>query len=161
MISFKVRNLDKVQEFIKTVPRGAVKVALDALVVYLIGNEQHGLRHDAPYKYITRKAAYGQTFQSARQRRYVMAAIRSGQITPGKPNRTGDAARGYMYTETNGGYGRTIQNSDVGAYYTQSDTGQARQPALVGWRKISQNISDNISGAMRSAQAAVNAWLKQ
>ena len=160
LISFKMRNLKPVQDFLTAMPKGTIKVALDAIVVYLIGNESHGLKHDDPYKYVSRKSAYGKTFVSAAQRGYVMARIREGSITPGKANRSGDAAKGYMYSETNDGYGRTIQNADVGAFYTRDDVGQARQPAMVGWRKVSQVIQDNMSGAIRSALSAVNDWIK-
>jgi|SRR5262245_44719057 len=172
-ITQPIRNLKKVQDFLATVPYGATKIAIQAIAEYLIGDETHGLKHDAPYKYKSRAQAYGQTgatfengnpvpagYFSAEQFRFVMARIARGQITPGTPNRTGATADAYTYKPTNGGYGATIENKSQGGYFTQHNTGQAAQPALVGWRKTAQNINENIKGALRHADAAVNAWMK-
>jgi hypothetical protein len=162
-----VRNIDKVQAFLREVPRGTVKPALNAIAVYLIGDERHGLRHSPPYKYVSRARAYGQVsdappgYFSWKQFRYVMAKIASGEITPGVPQRTGETGAAYGYHETNNGYGVTIDNPKTSAYYTQHDTGQARQPALVGWRKVSKNIQDNIKGALHNGMLAINRWLKE
>ena len=156
----QVRGVEKVQAFLASIPRGAMKIALTAVTEYIIGDASHGLKHNDPYRYVTRAAAYGQTFVSPQQRGYVMAKIRSGEIVPGQENRTGRTSDSYGYTETNNGYGMTILNPTAGAYYTRSDSGQAAQPEMVGWRKAAQVIADNINGAMRSAQARVNEWLK-
>ncbi len=157
----KIRGVEEWQKFIKSLPRGVVKVALPALAEWLIGNEQRGLAHYSLYKYVTRKQAYGKTFQSDRQRRWFFAALDEGKILPGYPRRTGRTQRGYVQRPTNGGYGVMIENKEEGAYYTRDDKGQARLNALAGWRKTMDVVSTNIVGAIRHAQAAVNAWLKK
>lgn len=161
MIKFKVRGVEEVQAFLKTVPRGALRVALSAMAEWFIGTPQRGLKHYQPYKYVTRAQAYGQTFKSDRQRRYIMAMISEGKIDPGVPHRTGNTQRGWYANETNNGYGMNIENEQKGAYYTRDDSGQARLNALAGWRKISDIISTNIAGAIRHANAAIGNWLRK
>ena len=158
-VKVSIRGVEAVQAFIRALPRGTVKVGLQAFTEYIIGNMGHGLKHYQPYKYISLKKAYG-GFASDKQRRYVMARIREGSIDPGVPHRTGNTQRAWTMVETNGGYGYTIKNPTEGAYFTASDEGQANLNALAGWRKVSKVIEDNLAGAMRHALAAVNAYLK-
>lgn len=152
-----IRNLAQVQYFLKRLPRGTIRVALKAFAEYLIGDSGHGLRHEPGYRYVSRAKAYGDTFVSDKQRKWFWA--NGGPDMIGN-NRTGQTSAGYGYQETRGGYGINITNSTPGAYYTQSDAGQAAQPALVGWRKVTANIKGNIHGALRSATAAVNQYLR-
>ena len=53
-----------------------------------------------------------------------------------------------------------VVNDADGAGWVFGDKTQARQPALVGWRKVSDTVASNLAGAMRSAKAAVSAYLK-
>ena len=128
-----------------------------AIAEYLIGNDSHGLRHEADYKYVSRAAAYGQTFVSDRQRRYVMARIREGSITPGVENRTHQMVAGWDYEQASGQ--TYLRNEVPGVEYVQGDN-QARQPAMVGWRRVSDVISTNIAGALRHASAAIAQMLR-
>jgi hypothetical protein len=167
-IKANVRDIEALQAYLKTVPRGTLRVALKAFTVYIIGDERHGLKHEEPYKYVSRKRAYGNVssdgapagYFSWKQFRYVMAKIHKGEITPGTANRSHASSRGYGYKETNRGYGMNITNEERGAYYTRDDKGQARQPALVGWRKVSKVVADNLKGGMKAARAAVNQFLR-
>jgi hypothetical protein len=73
-VKIVARGIKEFQDYLKrAVPRGAVKVALAALGEYLIGTPGKALRHYDPYKYVSRKRAYGQTFQSEKQRRWFWA----------------------------------------------------------------------------------------
>ncbi len=155
-IRFIPRNLDEVKKFLRTVPRGGLKVGLRALTEYLIGNQRHGLKHYSPYKYVSRKAAYGKTFVSDKQRRYVMAAIRDGRIDPGVPHRTGRGQRGWVVIETQRGY--TIRNDEPSMFYSMADDGQARLNAKAGWRTVTKNIADNMAGALRHATAVMKQY---
>lgn len=165
-ISIRVRGLQEVEAFLKSLPRGVMKVALGAIATYLIGDERHGLRHYEPYKYVSRASAYGKVSDAPpgyfnwAQFFKVRGMIQRGEITPGKPNRTGKAADSWGYSESRGGYGVSILNADPGAYYTRDDKGQARQPAKVGWRKTAVVIASNMAGAMRSAMAEVHRWIE-
>lgn len=166
-VSFKIRDVQKVKNYLKTVGSGLLRVALYAFTEYVIGNDQHGLRHSEPYKYVSRADAYGKVsdapagYFSWEQFRYVMARLHDGSMKIGN-NRTGASADGWQYTETGSkGYGVTITNPEPSAYWTRDDSGQARQPALVGWRKVSKVISDNMVGAIRHANSKVSEYLKK
>ena len=164
-INVRIRGDKVLESYLAKLPRGTIRDGLKAFTTYILGNSSHGLRHDDPYKYVSRAKAYGMVsndgapagYFSMKQFRFVMAKIASGEITPGQPNRSGAASAAWEMKETNNGYGYSAINADRGAYYTRSDKGQARQPALVGWRKTAKVIADNFDGAMRALHAAVDA----
>jgi hypothetical protein len=160
-VSFKVRGIQAVQSFLASVPRGATRVALEAFSDYLLGNERRGLRHNEPYKYVSRKSAYGVTFFTPKQKRWFFWALKTGQIDPGSGTRTGKTSAAWKAEPSVNGYQMKITNDTPGGYYTRDDKGQARQPAKVGWRKVSQVLTDNYLGAIRAAVQAVNKWLTQ
>lgn len=157
-LKFIPRNIQAVQDFIRTVPYGGVKVALRAFTEYIVGDESHGLRHADPYKYVTRKSAYGVTFFTEKQRRRFWA--NGGPDMIGN-NRTGQSTQAWQLKETNGGYGYTVSNNTAGAYFTRGDDSQARQPAKVGWRTISKVTADNYLGAIRHAIAEVKRYFAE
>jgi len=159
-ISVSVRGIEQLKAFLAKVPVETRKIAVREVSMYIIGNDSHGLRHMVNYKYVSRKAAYGQTFVSDKQRRYVMAKIKSGEITPGRENRTGAIKRGWEYKTQGGGYGATIYNKVKGTEFVHGDATQARQPRMVGHRTLGEIISTNIKGAMVAANAAISRWLK-
>jgi len=172
-VRFSIRGIDKVKAYLASVPRGTMRVALDAIARWLIGDSQGGLMHPEPYKYASRAKAYGYTgakfkngarvpagYFSAKQFFYV-AAITHGFTDRGS-KRTSESSDAWTYkpTETNKGYSYRLINDTPGAYYTRDDYGQAQQPANVGWLKVSKVVAKNIAGALRAAIAAVNAHLK-
>lgn len=160
-VNFKVRGIEAVQSFLASVPRGAVRVALEAFTEYVIGNDAHGLRHNEPYKYVTRKSAYGVTFFTPKQQRWFFWALREGKIDPGSGVRTGKTSAAWKAAPSANGYQMKITNDTPGAYYTRDDKGQARQPAKVGWRKVTAVLAANYLGGLRAAVAAVNKYLKE
>lgn len=154
-----VRKIPQVIAFLKTLPRGLVRVVLPAIAEYIVGDGRHGLKRYQPYKYVSRRKAYGKPFQSDKQRGYVMAQIRAGRIDPGVPHRTGKTQRGYHVVVRNNGYRVAIVNQTRGAVYTRHDRLQARLNLLAGWRKTSTVIVSNIKGALRHATAQANQYL--
>lgn len=160
-VNFKVRGIEAVQSFLASVPRGAVRVALEAFTEYVIGNDARGLKHNEPYKYVSRKAAYGVTFFTPKQRRFFFWALREGKIDPGSGARTGKTSAAWKAVPSANGYQMKITNDTPGAYYTRDDKGQARQPAKVGWRKVTAVLVANYQGGLRAAVAAVNKYLKE
>lgn len=160
-VNFKVRNAAAVKAFLRSVPRGALKVALEAFTEYIVGNDSHGLRHADPYKYVTRKSAYGFSFFTDKQRRWFFWALNSGQIDPGSGKRTGQSTAAWKAVPSKNGYNMTIENNTAGGYWTRHDTRQARQLGKVGWRKVSQVVADNYLGAVRAAAQAVKRYLAQ
>jgi len=150
-----IRNLKKVQDYLKKLPRGTMKAAIVAITEYIIGNEKHGLRHDDPYKQTTRKKVYGRTFESDKQRKYVMAAIADGRIKIGQRKPNPDKTRGYGYKLTNNGYNATITNESEGAYWARVWGGWRN------WRNVAKVVNANIKGALRHATAEVNKVLNK
>ena len=159
MIKFSVRGVEKLQAFFKKLPAEARKIAAPAVATYLIGDDAHGLKHYVGYRYVSRKSAYGQTFSSDKQRRYVMAKIREGEITPGSPRRTNALKRGWAYKLQGGGYGASIYNPVPYAGYVMGDATQARQPAKVGWRTMMAVVNTNINGAIKAAERKIQEWI--
>lgn len=158
-----IRNIEEVQAFIKSLPRGTVRDGLRAFVKYVLGDKRHGLRHDEPQKYVSRKRAGYKT--SAAQWRYMFAVgilenDGQGGIKLNRYKRTGKTAEAWTATETNNGYNASVSNNKIGAYYTRDMEGRTRQHELAGRRNVLEVIQANLDGAMRSAVAAVNAWLR-
>ena len=153
MISFGVRytptNLTQV---ISDLPRSLRGPVTEAAAVYLVGDGSHGLRHYGTYRFITRTAAYGQAFQSDRQRRKFFAMLRNGEINPGYPRRTGRLQRGWTVIPQ--GVKTRIVNTEPYAVYVMGDPGQARQPELAGWRRVGLIVASNENGMIRAADQA-------
>ena len=96
-----------------------------------------------PEVYVSRKEAYGQSFFSDKQRAWYWAAVGRGELTPGvHKRRTGEMRKGWHKVRT--GLTGYIENRVKGAAYVYGDTSQANQPALVGWKKVTQQIMDRL-----------------
>lgn len=174
-VSFKVRGVKAVQSFLASVPRGALRVVLQAFTDYVIGNDAHGLKHVEPYKYASRKSAYGYTgakfdngkpvppgYFSKEQFFYVMGAISRGEITPGSPrSNRGESAKAWKSVPSNSGYKMNIVNDKSGQYWARDDKGQPRQIQKTNWRKVTQVLADNYLGGIRAGVQAFNKWLTQ
>ena len=174
-VKFKIRNVERVKKYLENVPKGTVRVALIAISEWLIGDSQSGLRHPEPYKFVSRKSAYGKTgatfengkpvpagYFSAKQFRYVMWKISTGDIKPGQNNRTGESENAWHFTPQEKGktYVYKLQNDTPGGFWTRDDKRQARQLGKVGWWKVSEVVKKNMTGALKAARQAVNNFLK-
>ena len=159
-VNVSVRGIEKLQALFKRVPVEIRKGAVEEATKYFIGDSVHGLKHMVNYKYVSRKAAYGQTFLSDKQRRYVMARIHEGTINPGSGYRSGEMARGWSYKKQGGGYGATIYNPVKGAEFVYGDASQANQIRMVGHRTISAVIKSNLAGAIMKVNEFVARWIK-
>jgi len=154
MIKFTVRNRREVAELIRTITKGSKRVATKAMAEYFVGNEHHGLAHDDPYKQTTRRRVYGQQWESDKQRKYVMAKIRSGEIVLGhRARKPTYASGGYAVKESRDGY--TIVNPRPSAFWSRV---WAKWPR---WRHYNKVLEDNMKGAMRAARWAVGKLLRQ
>lgn len=133
---------------------------MSAMAEVVLGDGKKGLRSYQPYKYVSRKRAYGQSFQSDKQRRWFFANLKDGKIDPGVPHRTGKTQRGWQFKPMNKGAGFVIENQEPGAFFTRHETGQARLNALAGWKKTGAILKQVLPSAIKAAQAAVKAYLK-
>jgi len=159
MININISGVKEFQEYIKKLPRGVKVSAMRAISEYVIGNKMRGLMHYPRYKYVTRKAAYGKTFVSDKQRRYVMAKIRSGRIDPGAPHRTGRYQRGWKQEPETSDWRRVHIQNEVPYAGWVGGYNQARLNTKVGWRKAMAIVQTNINGAIRAGQKAVDDWI--
>jgi hypothetical protein len=155
-IRFKIKGLKEVSDFINRLPRGVKIVFMRAFTTYILGDDTHGLRHAPPYKYVSRKSAYGFSFFTEKQRRWFWANGGPDMIGD---NRKGAIAEGWQMKETDSSWTHvSITNTVEGAGWVMG-TAQARQPAKVGWRQFLKVIADNMAGGMRSGLAAVRAFI--
>lgn len=162
-IKFSARNIEKVKAFISSVGRPLKIAAMKAFTEYIIGDENAGLKHEPPEKFVTRKSAYGKVsdapegYFSWKQFRYVAA------ITEGFTKfytRTHEMASAWKMEVKNSNWTQVkIVNETPGVGWVFGDQ-QARQPALVGWRKYADTLKARTAGGIRHAQAAVSKLLK-
>ena len=165
MIRITSRGIPELKAYLEEIKRGAKSIASRAVAEYLLGwdggresgNVTHGLAHYPPYNQVSRTQAYGQPFSSDRQRRWFFAALGRGEINPGFPRRTGEMQRGWDLKQN--GTRWSIANSSEAAKWTMGDDTQARQPGLVGWRRVSDVVRSNLKGAFKHATAVVKKYL--
>lgn len=162
---FTVRDDKKVKKALSDVARGTMKVAIVALTEYILGDKSRGLRHDDPYRFASRAKAYGKVsdapegYFSWKQFRYV-AAITKGFTDLGRKRSPTNSSESWGYKLSRGGYRAVLTNDAPSTQWIRGDDTQAAQPALVGWRKVTKVISDNINGAMRHMRAEIGRYLK-
>lgn len=152
-VEFSVTGIPELQAYLERLSVQLRETVEGAMAEYFVGDESHGLKHEVAYRYVSRTEAYGQPFVSDRQRRYVMARIHDGTITPGVENRTHQMAAAWDWEQSGGQ--TFIRNEAQGVEFVEGDQ-QARQPDLVGWRKYAEIIQTNIDGALRAATQAIN-----
>lgn len=153
IISYKVRGMEKVQEFLKALPHGSMKVAIAAMTEYLLGDSTHGLRYNPPRK--THGAGNPYRWQSEKQRRAFFATGGFGRGIPSR--RTGQLSGGWQASVDP--YRKTVFNRVPYAKYVQGNAQQTGH-AVDGWRKVAKIISDNIKGGMLRARQAVAKWIQ-
>ena len=152
MLNFRPRGLEEFRIYLHNLTRRLRGKAVEWISDWLIGDSSHGFKHYVPYRQVTRQAAYGRTFESDKQRRYVMARIAEGTIDPGFPHRTGRMQRGWV--KRGAGVRTTIENTEGYTDYVMG-RGQARLNKMVGWRQVADVIATNIKGAIRHAEAMI------
>jgi len=160
-VKFQVRGIEKVQAFLRELPRGGVQVALKAFVEYVLGNSSHGLKHDEPQRYVSRKRA-GYTTSPAQMRYFFAVGILEnigGSIKLNHYQRTGETAAGWHYEARDAWHYKLVNNKE-GAYWTRGEPGQTRQHAIAGRRKVSEVVKANTTGGLRAAVQALTGWLK-
>jgi hypothetical protein len=116
------------------------------------------LRTYPPYRYVSRRAAYGQPFFSDRQRRWFFAALRDGTLKIGD-NRTGKLRQGWRMEEVKPTERRLFNEVAYASYVQGERNDQARQPKLVGWLTISEYPKRFKSEMEEAFKDAIRRWL--
>ena len=161
-IRYNIVNADKVAEYIKSLPPGIKAAAMRAISEYVIGDKNHGLKHDVRYKYVSRKRAYGKVsaappgYFSWKQFRYVMAKLHSGEMKIGRENDPTKYSQSWRWEQKNSQWDRTEVQGRV-----PFDRFPSRQNKLVGWRHYLEVVQSNMKGAMQEAQRKVDEFIKK
>jgi hypothetical protein len=137
-IKITVSGVEHVIERIQNTPKG-LGTALAEMVKFLTGV----FKKPEPYKYISRKAAYGVSFFTDKQRKWFFAnggADMIGDHRTGRANEYSYAANGKLSYE--------ISNPNKSAYWTRSDSAQPNQISMVGWLKVKDKIAANWDAAL-------------
>ena len=123
------------------------------------GNEYivTAMQQQPPPNYVTRKAAYGVTFFTERQRRWFFAALRNGEINV--PYKRTQGIRNAWRIEGRGRLG-FVANDAPGVGWGMGEN-QARQPAMVGWKKANAIIKERTAEIVRRFDAGVKKALRR
>lgn len=153
-ISISVKGIDSIKALLERVPVGAKSVVAYAVGIFLLGDASHGLKHYAPYRHVTRKQAYGRTFQSSKQQRAFFAKLKSGEI--GVPyHRTGK--QGAAWHLSGNSTNVRLRNTDPTVQFTR---GQTRLHGKMGWQTAMQTVKSNMAGALKKGKEALLKFIK-
>ena len=156
MINYKVTGVEQVKAYISDLPRGTKAAAMRAIATYIVGDKNHGLKHDVQYRYVSMKRAYPPTgWQSDKQRRYVMWAIKTGHIKIGRKHTPTHYSDSWDWKQQDSHWDRTNITGKL-----PFDRFPSRHNRLGGWRHYMEVVSTNIKGALAAGQRAVNDMLK-
>jgi hypothetical protein len=153
-VGIEITGIEELIEKLGALPDEVQDEAIEAVNKYMLSV----LKLDPPYAHVPFKSAYGNWF-SEKQRRYVMARIQEGTITPGTPSRSQQFAQNWDVL----GYGRNsmIVNPTPYGPYLVGDTEQARMPAKIGWKKLGDTIKQRMEQIIRHADAGVKNAIKK
>ena len=158
MIKYNVRTTPtNLQEIIGNAPLKARGDMTEAAAVVLVGDERKGLQHYPPKKYVTRKRAYGFFAFTDRQRRFLWAKIKSGEIVPGQYKQTKRLQRGWYVLKQ--GAKTQVRNLEYYSQFVQGDKEQSRHEKLAGWRTVSVVASDMEKSMGAAAEKAMQEYL--
>lgn len=150
--------MEEVQRLLRNLPRAAQDAASQEVAEYMLDVE----RIYPPYSYVTRAQAYpgapaGPGWFSARQRKFVMAAIRDGRINPGSSHRT-QTFRNAWRIEDRGVDAFLVNETPYGIHLKDP---RANHMALIGWTTIDQDIEKRQSQILRKAQAGIDKAIRK
>jgi len=152
-VRVSVKGLDRVRAFLARLGAEAKHKAEEAVTEYIIGDASHGLKHYPPYKHVP----WVQNM-TARQRRWLFAAIKRGEVTPGMSASNGYSADAWHKIDRGRFWEAT--NDVAHTKWLVGNQSQSAHSAAQGWRKVAQTAIDNTAGAIRHAIAELKAWLK-
>lgn len=133
-IGIEIENLEQVTDYLLKLPTVFIDTAANAVMRYWLGVLRNP-RNYPKQKSVTRAEAYpdapaGPGWFSDKQRKYVMAAIRRGDIvTP--YSRTNTLAKSWEI-EGEGVNSFLVNTADYASYVIDPE-GQSRHEAMVGW----------------------------
>ncbi len=153
-IAFEVTGIDELMREFGNFPHIIQNDVVDGVNKYVVKE----IKKYPPYVHIPFKRAYGGWF-SDKQRKYVMAKIREGEITPGVSNRSGRFGDGWQVI----GYGRNSMIANEVPYggYLMDDNKRSTMHALIGWDTLTSWIKLHSKGILDSARKALTDALRR
>ncbi len=148
-----IRGLKEIKELITALPRGVKHAFMQAFSEYIVGNEQHGLKHEPTQKTHDENNPYQWT--SEKQRKAFFATDGFGRGIP--TVRTHEGVNSWTVKLQDSDWTRV--RIEGGNKFVQGDD-QQRGHAVDGWRKYTDIVATNIKGAMDKGLAAVNRILQ-
>ena len=147
-IGIDIQGLPELQAYLKRLPPEVADAVVDAVSKLLIDVFKSS---QPSKKYVTRKAAYGASFKSDKQRRWFFAALNKGAINV--PYSRTQAMRN-AWKQIGAGAQSIIANEAAGVEYVMGDGTQSRHEAMVGWKTTSVIIREHMPRVEKVAQAA-------
>jgi len=106
-------------------------------------------------KRVTRKQAFGRSFESDKQRRYFFAALRDGKIrVPYRRAMSGGLA-GKWRVKSSGVTGAEIQNVAPYGQWVQGERSQSRMMQMIGWPTLERTARDMMDEIVRKLRAQI------
>jgi hypothetical protein len=153
-VGVDVRGLKELQQKLSRAPGFIQDAVTEDVADYMI----EVFRQQPPPRHVSRRAAYGRTFQSRRQQAWFFWALNAGIISV-PYRRTQATRRGWK--KVGSGRELIIANESEGAVWTMDDQKQARLNALVGWKKVGDHIRERSRQIVRRAEAALAKGLRK
>ena len=153
LILVSADGLKQVQAKLAKLPDAVADDGVMAANTYLLDV----LRIYPPPNYTTRRAAYGVSFFTPKQRRWFFAALRNGEINV--PYRRTQGIRDNWRIE---GAGRLsfLANDAPGVEWVIGEN-QSRHEALVGWKKVSATVKERTARIVRAFDAGVKKAIRR
>ena len=108
---------------------------------------------------MSRKAAYGQSFFSDKQRRWFFWALGSGLIKPGQNNRTGTLGDGWRIVQSGPKQIDLVNEVPYAKFVQGTITEQARQPRMAGWKSVTVWLRTFQSEIGRVGMSNLKKWI--
>ena len=154
LIGFEVQGLAELQAKLAKLPKEAQDAMIDEVNAYML----NVMRAYAPYKSVTRRQAYGETFFSDKQRRFFFAALNDGRIQV-PYRRTQTLSRGWRVLDK--GASSMLYNEVSYAKYVQDTEQQARLQTAIGWKGYQELLKERMAKILQVADAGVKKALKK
>jgi hypothetical protein len=154
-IGFAVDGIPELQAILNNLPQDIQDAAVDEINKYLVNVMQSG--QPSP-NYVTRKAAYGVTFFTEKQRRWFFANLNSGGINV--PYRRTQGLRNSWKIEGSGARSFII-NDAPGAGYVMGDDTQSRHEKMVGWPTVGKLIDKSMARINKILEAVANKIMRK
>lgn len=135
-VKIDVLGIKEITSKLDKLPEEVADIAIADVQDYFL----NVMRSDQPTpNFISRKAAYGETFSSDRQRKWFFANLNDGSISV-PYRRTQKLSQGWHIVKR-GLFGYVVNNVP-GAVYVIGSRKQSRHEAMVGWKTVQQQIRD-------------------